>query len=87
MRKRNVSICNIDGNLIFEEPINITTRIFPVPESVPIEEEDDEANAPSLLVDCFCDTKTNVLSCDDSEDEDNCFCNEDGSLRCSRRPL
>jgi len=81
--------CKIDGNLVCEEPVNIATRICSVPESVPMEEEeeDDEANIPSLPDDCFCDTKTNVLSCDDSEDEDNCFCNEDGRLRCSRRPL
>eukprot|EP00751_Fragilariopsis_kerguelensis_P040834 CAMPEP_0171002756 /NCGR_PEP_ID=MMETSP0736-20130129/16417_1 /TAXON_ID=186038 /ORGANISM="Fragilariopsis kerguelensis, Strain L26-C5" /LENGTH=303 /DNA_ID=CAMNT_0011431243 /DNA_START=205 /DNA_END=1116 /DNA_ORIENTATION=+ len=75
--------CNIDGTLICEkEPIDNkgATRIFSVPDIVLSEEE---ATVSSLPHDCSCDTKTNVLLCDDdSEEEDTCFCNEDGNLRC-----
>jgi len=76
--------CNIDGTLICEkEPSDNeveATRIFSVPASVP---SDEETTVSSLPEDCYCNTKTNVLLCDDdSKVEDTCFCNEDGNLRC-----
>lgn len=53
-----------------------TRRILSIPKSVSIEEE-------KLPTSCICDDdKTNVLSCDDSDDEEKCFCNEDGTLIC-----
>jgi len=88
--------CNEDGNLICEEPSILQARISSTPtRSSPTEEGAEEPitspttpTLPLYTIDgCFCDGKTNVLSCDDSENEDDCFCNEDGNLRCRAPPL